>query len=49
MTAPTVFLDGLGRIRDVTVVGESCCVLTNNTARGNPRQGDDRLVAVPLP
>jgi len=49
MTTPTVFLDGLGRIRDVTIVGQNLLVLTNNTARGNPRQGDDRLVSVPLP
>jgi glucose/arabinose dehydrogenase len=49
MTTPTVFLDGLGRIRDVAIVGESLLVLTNNTARGTPRQGDDRLVSVPLP
>jgi glucose/arabinose dehydrogenase len=49
MSPPTVFLDGLGRIRDVTIVGESLLVLTNNTARGTPRPGDDRLVAVPLP
>jgi glucose/arabinose dehydrogenase len=49
MTTPTVFLDGLGRIRDVTIVGRNLLVLTNNTARGNPRQGDDRLVTVPLP
>ncbi len=49
MSQPTVFLDGLGRLRDVTVVGDDLLVLTNNTARGTPRPGDDRLVAVPLP
>jgi len=48
MTQPTVFLDGLGRIRDVEIVGENLLVLTNNTARGTPRSGDDRLVSVPL-
>jgi len=48
MAAPTIFLDGLGRIRDVAIVGDDLLVLTNNTARGTPRQGDDRLVAVPL-
>lgn len=45
---PDVFLDGLGRIRAVTVVGQELWVLTNNTARGVSRDGDDRLLAVPL-
>ena len=49
MTPPTVFLDGLGRLRDVTIVGANLLVLTTNTARGAPRPGDDRLVSVPLP
>ncbi len=46
---PSVLLDGLGRIRAVEVVGDRLYVLTNNTARGTPRPGDDRLVSVPLP
>jgi glucose/arabinose dehydrogenase len=49
MATPTVFLDGLGRIRHVAIIGKDLLVLTNNTARGTPRRGDDRLVAVPLP
>ncbi|MCA0296340.1 MAG: PQQ-dependent sugar dehydrogenase [Actinobacteria bacterium] len=48
MAEPDVFLDGLGRIRDVEVVGDQLYVLTNNTARGTPRPGDDQLIAVPL-
>ncbi len=48
MTDPQVFLDGLGRIRAVEIVGEQLLVLTNNTSRGSPRSGDDRLLAVPL-
>lgn len=43
-----VFLDGYGRVRDVAAAGDELWVLTNNTARGTPRPGDDRLVAVPL-
>ncbi|MCA0307557.1 MAG: PQQ-dependent sugar dehydrogenase [Actinobacteria bacterium] len=49
MAAPEVVLDGLGRVRAVEVVGGQLYVLTNNTARGTPRSGDDRLLAVPLP
>jgi len=49
MSDPKVFTNGLGRIRDVAIVGDDLLVLTNNTARGTPRRGDDRLVAVPLP
>ncbi len=49
MSDPEVFLDGYGRIRDVAIVGDELLVLTNNTARGTPRDGDDRLFAVPLP
>ncbi len=49
MADPTVFLGNLGRIRDVMILGDDLLVLTNNTARGTPRPGDDRLVAVPLP
>jgi glucose/arabinose dehydrogenase len=49
MSDPQVFLDGYGRIRNVTIVGDDLLVLTNNTARGTPRDGDDRLLSVPLP
>ncbi len=48
MTQPEVFLDGLGRIRAVEVVGDRLYVLTDNTFRGAPRSGDDRLLSVPL-
>lgn len=48
MTDPDVLLDDLGRVRAVEVVDDQLYVLTNNTARGNPRKGDDRLVAVLL-
>lgn len=48
---PEAYLEGeLGRLRDV-VLGpgrEALWLLTNNTARGDPRPGDDRLVRVPL-
>ncbi|MFC9770580.1 MULTISPECIES: PQQ-dependent sugar dehydrogenase [unclassified Pseudarthrobacter] len=39
-----------GRLRDVTVApGGKLWVVTNNTdGRGSPRQGDDRILAVPL-
>lgn len=43
-----VFLEGLGRVRDVALRDDHLLVLTNNTARGTPRPGDDRLLAVPL-
>jgi glucose/arabinose dehydrogenase len=49
MSDPRVFTDDFGRIRDVQIVGDDLLVLTNNTARGTPREGDDRLVAIPLP
>jgi len=48
LAEPTVALDGLGRLRAVELVGDELWILTNNTARGTPRPGDDRLVAVPL-
>ncbi|MHA7304680.1 PQQ-dependent sugar dehydrogenase [Arthrobacter sp. TMN-49] len=37
-----------GRLRDVAIAGDgSLYILTNNTdGRGNPRQGDDRIVAL---
>lgn len=38
-----------GRLRDVVVGPDGrLWVLTNNTARGNPRRGDDRLVVIPV-
>jgi glucose/arabinose dehydrogenase len=49
--APKAYLtDDLGRLRDVVVApdGKNLWLLTSNTARGNPRPGDDRLVQVPL-
>lgn len=48
---PEALLTGeLGRLRDVVVApgGDALWVLTNNTARGEPRAGDDRLVRLPL-
>jgi glucose/arabinose dehydrogenase len=45
----TVVLDGLGRLRHVEVAPDgSLWVLTSNTFRGDPREGDDRIVRVPL-
>lgn len=45
----TVALDGLGRLRHVEVAPDgSLWVLTSNTFRGEPREGDDRVVRVPL-
>ncbi|GAB2693137.1 hypothetical protein GCM10027018_10750 [Paenibacillus thermoaerophilus] len=47
-TAETV-LDGLGRLRDVAVIGDEAYLLTNNTdGRGNPGPEDDRLVRIRL-
>ena len=46
---PTVVLDGVGRLRHVEVAPDgSLWVLTSNTFRGEPREGDDRLLRVPL-
>jgi glucose/arabinose dehydrogenase len=46
---PEVALDGLGRLRHVEVAPDgSLWVLTSNTFRGDPREGDDRVVRVPL-
>lgn len=45
---PKVVLDGLGRIRAVSVIDDELWVLTNNTYRGGPRDGDDRLIVRPL-
>ncbi|WP_322408970.1 PQQ-dependent sugar dehydrogenase [Microbacterium invictum] len=48
--APVVVLDGYGRLRDVVADGNGgLWVLTNNTdGRGDPRDGDDLLLRVPL-
>ncbi len=42
--------DEYGRIRDVTVAPDGTLwVLTNNTdGRGSPREGDDRILSLPL-
>jgi glucose/arabinose dehydrogenase len=42
--------DGLGRLRDVVVAPDGALwVLTNNTdGRGDPREGDDRVVRIPI-
>ncbi len=46
---PQVALDGLGRLRHVEVAPDGALwVLTSNTFRGDPREGDDRVVRVPL-
>ncbi|MFC5380463.1 PQQ-dependent sugar dehydrogenase [Aquipuribacter nitratireducens] len=47
---PEVFLDGYGRLRHVELApdGKSLWVLTSNTFRGDPREGDDRILRVPL-
>jgi len=48
---PQSYLEGdLGRLRDVVLApeGDALWLLTDNTFRGNPRPGDDRLVRVPL-
>ncbi|WP_082097525.1 PQQ-dependent sugar dehydrogenase [Demequina silvatica] len=45
---PEVILDGVGRIRDVAIgVDGSLYVATNNTdGRGEPREGDDRILKI---
>ena len=47
---PVVVLDGYGRLRDAVATGDGgLWVLTNNTdGRGDPREGDDLLLRVPL-
>ncbi len=49
MTDPEVWFDGVGRLRAVELVGDQLWVLTNNTARGNPSEDDDRLLAIQAP
>lgn len=48
-TAHATLVGELGRLRDVALTGDGrLYVLTNNTdGRGNPKDGDDRIVAVP--
>jgi len=48
---PERLLDGeFGRLRSVVnSPDDQLWVLTNNTSRGDPEEGDDRLLAVPLP
>jgi glucose/arabinose dehydrogenase len=50
-TPEPLLVGDLGRLRDVVLApdGGSLYVLTNNTARGTPRAGDDRLVRLPSP
>jgi glucose/arabinose dehydrogenase len=44
-----VYVGTLGRIRDVTAgPGGTLWLLTNNTARGTPKPGDDRIVQAAL-
>lgn len=47
---PVVVLEGYGRLRDAVATGDAgLWVLTNNTdGRGDPREGDDLLLRVPL-
>ncbi|SEE49575.1 Glucose/arabinose dehydrogenase, beta-propeller fold [Arthrobacter alpinus] len=47
--ATSTLVGALGRLRDVALTGDGrLYVLTNNTdGRGNPNDGDDRIVAVP--
>lgn len=49
-TAHATLVGELGRLRDVALTGDGrLYVLTNNTdGRGHPRDGDDRIVAIPL-
>jgi len=44
-----VLLDGqYGRLRDVFIGPDgNVWVITNNTSRGQPRNGDDRVVRLP--
>ena len=50
-TSEQLLRDEYGRIRDVTVAPDGTLwVLTNNTdGRGSPREGDDRILSLPLP
>ena len=49
-TSEQLLRDEYGRIRDVTVAPDGTLwVLTNNTdGRGSPREGDDRILSLPL-
>ena len=48
VSKPEVVLDGFGRLRDVVRAPDgSLWVLTNNTdGRGDPRDGDDRILRI---
>ncbi len=49
-TPKALFVGTYGRLRGVTPAPDGgLWLLTNNTARGTPRSGDDKLVEVPLP
>lgn len=40
-------LEGVGRLRDVYILGDDIYVITNNTdGRGTPKDGDDRLLRI---
>ncbi len=49
-TAGEYFVESLGRLRDVVVAPDGALwVLTNNTdGRGDPREGDDRVLRIPI-
>lgn len=43
------FFQSAGRMRDVLIVGDALYAITNNRdGRGNPREGDDKLLKLPL-
>lgn len=44
-----VYFDGVGRLRAVEVVGDELWLLTNNTSRGKPSAGDDKLIVIGAP
>lgn len=49
VTVRPFFVDEFGRLRDVVGRGDRLWLLTNNTdGRGDPRDGDDRLIEAPL-
>jgi glucose/arabinose dehydrogenase len=48
-SAAAYLIDRFGRLRDVLVRDGALLLLTNNTdGRGSPKNGDDRLLSVPL-
>lgn len=49
-SSESLLRDTYGRVRQVVATEDGrLLVLTNNTSRGTPREGDDRLVSIPLP